>query len=96
MAEDIDVTHGQILRLESAPRVLANVKNNGIKEIKNIELIAVIFDGSDNAIAASRTFVETLKKNESTDVFFTWPKPFELGSKVCEKPSDIMLLLDRS
>lgn len=94
--DDIAITHSPILRLESSPRVEANIKNNGIEEIKNIELVAVIFDGSDNAIAASRTFVENLKKNESTNIFFTWPKPFELGSKVCEKPSNVLLLLDRS
>lgn len=93
---DIIITHGPLLRTESQPRVEANVKNDSINEVKNIELIIAIFDGSDNAIAASRTFIEKIKKGESTDVFFTWPRPFELGSRVCEKNSDIMLLLDRS
>lgn len=93
---DITVTNGPLLKLDSAPRIEANVKNNGTDELKNIELVATIFDGSDNAIAASRTFVESLKKNENANIFFTWPKPFELGSKVCEKPSDVVLLLDRS
>ena len=94
--EDIDITHSPLLRLDSIPRVEANVKNNSTEEIKNIELVIAIFDGNDNAIAASRTFVESLKKNEETDIFFTWPKPFELGSKMCESPSNVMLLLDRS
>lgn len=94
--EKITVTHSPILRLDSAPRIEANVKNISTEEIRNIELVAIIFDGSDNAIAASRTFVESIKKNENAGVFFTWPKPFELGSKFCEKPSDILLLLDRS
>jgi Mg-chelatase subunit ChlD len=93
---DITVTNGSLLKLDSEPRVEANVKNNGTEEVKNIELVITIFDGSDNAIAASRTFVESLKKNEDSNIFFTWPKPFKLGSKACEKPSDIMLLLDRS
>ena len=93
---NINIIHSPLLRLESAPRVEANVKNNGIEEVKNIELIIAIFDGSDNAIAASRTFIESLKKNEDKNIFFTWPKPFELGSKVCEKPSNVVLLLDRS
>ncbi|MFH0804128.1 MAG: vWA domain-containing protein [Candidatus Zambryskibacteria bacterium] len=96
VGEDITITHGSILRLESAPRIEANVKNESTEEIKNIELVVVIFDGLDNAIATSRTFVENLKKNENTNIFFTWPKPFDLGSKVCEKPSDVILLLDRS
>ncbi len=93
---NISISHTPLLRLDSAPRVEANIKNNSIEEIKNIELVITIFDGSDNAVAASRTFVEDLKKNENANIFFTWPKPFNLGSKVCEKPSDVVLLLDRS
>jgi len=94
--EDINISHGPLLRLESSPRVEANVKNISTEEVKNIELVIAIFDGNDNAVAASRTFVEDLKKNEDTNIFFTWPKPFDLGTRVCESPSDVMLLLDRS
>jgi Mg-chelatase subunit ChlD len=94
--DSITVTNGSLLKLDSQPRVEANVKNNSTEEIKNIELTIAIFDGSDNAIAASRTFIESLKKNENKDVFFTWPTPFKLGSKACETPSDVMLLIDRS
>lgn len=94
--EKISITHSSILRLSTTPRIEANVKNEGTKEVKNIELVAAVFDGSDNVIAASRTFVESIKKDQSASVFFTWPKPFELGSKACEKHSNVMLLLDRS
>ena len=65
------------------------------KKLK-IEVIVAVFDGSDNVIASSRTFIESLKKDENTNIFFTWPKPFKLSSKFCEKPSDVMLLIDRS
>lgn len=94
--EKIDITNSPILNLNSEPKVLATVKNNSTEDLKNIELVVAIFDGQDNALAASRTFVETLKKNEESNVFFTWPRPFELGSKACEKPSDVVLLMDRS
>jgi Mg-chelatase subunit ChlD len=40
--------------------------------------------------------LEKIKRNEDASIFFTWPKPFDLGSKVCEKSADIVLLLDRS
>lgn len=93
---DLIVTHTPLLRQDSTPRVEANVKNNSADEINNIELVISIFDGKDNAIAASRTFVKNLKKNENANIFFTWPKPFELGSKVCERPSDTVLIIDRS
>ena len=96
IGEDISITNSPILEQDSHPKIEASVKNNSIEEIKNIELVAAIFDGSDNTIASSRTFIESLQKNESKDVFFTWPKPFDLGSKACEKLSDTMLLLDRS
>lgn len=94
--DNITITHSSLLRLDSTPRVEASIKNNSTEEIKNIELVISIFDGADNAIAASRTFVEKLKKNENTNVFFTWPQPFKLGTKACEKSSNVMLLLDRS
>lgn len=94
--EDITIKHGQLLNYEKEPRVEATVTNNTTKEVKNIELIIAVFDSADNAIAASRTFIKSLKKNESMNVFFAWPKPFKLGSKFCEKQSDVMLLLDRS
>lgn len=96
VVENLSITHSPLLKLDNAPKVEANVKNNSTAEIKNIELVVAIFDGSDNVIASSRTIIETLKKNESADVFFTWPKPFELGSKACEKLSNVILLLDRS
>lgn len=95
-APELKITHGSLLNLDTAPRVEASVTNENSKEIKNIELVITIFDGMDNVIAASRTFVESLVKNENQNVFFTWPKPFELGTKACEKSSDVMLLLDRS
>ena len=69
-APDITVSNSSLLRLDSEPRVEANIKNNSAEEIKNIELIIAIFDGSDNVIATSRTFVEDLKKNKNTNILF--------------------------
>lgn len=94
--DEIVITHSAILREETSPRIEARVKNNSIEDIENVELIISIFDGNDNTIAASRTFVEKINKNSYSDVFFTWPKPFELGTKICEKPTDLVLLIDRS
>lgn len=93
---NLRITHTPILNLAYAPRVEALVANTGIEELHNIELVISIFDGSDNTIAASRTFIDRLKRNESAQAFFTWPKPFDLGKKMCEKPSNIMLAIDRS
>lgn len=93
---DLTVTHSPLLREDTSPRVEATIKNNDIQDVRNVELVAAIFDGQDNVIAASRTFVEKIAKNESREVFFTWPQPFDLGEKACMQPSNIMLAIDRS
>jgi len=93
---NLTIAHSPLLRLDSAPRIEANVGNKSTQDIHNIELVVAIFDRTDNAVASSRTFLEELKGGEDADIFFTWPKPFELGFKTCEKSSNVILLLDRS
>lgn len=96
LAPEIAVTHSPLLRETTSPRVEAAVSNKSLEDVKNIEFVAVVYDGKDNPIAASRTFVERLKKGEKANIFFTWPRPFDLGETVCEKPSDVVLAIDRS
>lgn len=93
---DIAVTHTPLLRLTSAPRVEAVIKNNDLNSVQNIELVAVVFDSKDNAVATSRTFIEEIKGDSSSEVFFTWPRPFDLGEIACEQPSNVVLAIDRS
>jgi len=95
-APELTVTHSPLLDADKSPLIEAKVTNKSTKDLQNIEIVAVILDGRDNAIAASRSFVERLKSSASEDVFFTWPRPFNLSEKICEKSSDIILLLDRS
>lgn len=93
---ELEVKHSPLTRTDSAPRIEAQVTNRSIEEVRNIELVVSVFDGKDNAIAASRTFIDRIAKNESKDVFFTWPKPFDLGARACSKPSSVVLAIDRS
>ncbi len=44
--------------------------------IAPLKVLAVVFDLDGNAMAFSRTIVDSLDKNESTDVVFTWRKLF--------------------
>jgi Mg-chelatase subunit ChlD len=93
---DISITNKALTKEDTTPRVEATVSNKSLDAVPNIELIAIIFDGSGNAIGASRTFLENLNKGESQNVVFTWPTPFVTKSDVCESPVDIALVLDRS
>jgi len=92
----INIQNSPLLKESSSPRIKASISNKSIEDLKNIELVAVVYDSRDNAIAASRTFINELKKNNNTDIFFTWPKPFDLGVKACSQPSDVIVAIDRS
>ncbi|MEK7063049.1 MAG: hypothetical protein AAB946_03385, partial [Patescibacteria group bacterium] len=67
---EIEIKNSPLLREIDAPRIEASVGNLSIIDLKNIELVVVVYDSRDNAIAASRTFINSLKKNEKTDIFF--------------------------
>jgi len=47
---NITITSSPILRLDSAPRVEANVKNNGTEEVKNIELVDTLVQTGKTAL----------------------------------------------
>jgi hypothetical protein len=72
----IAVQDEQITRLEDSPRIRAIVKNNGVELIRNLEVVAIVYDVSGNAIAASGTLFKDAPVNTDLEAFFTWPKPF--------------------
>lgn len=61
---------------ETSPRLTASLENRGLDPIYNVEVVAIVYDGSSNAIAASRTIVDSLGKNALAPLTFTWPEPF--------------------
>ena len=92
----IDVTNKGLASASTSPRVSATVKNNSLDTVSNIDLTSIVYDGSGNAIGASRTYVESLAPGKSKDVTFTWPAPFLKDTEVCSTPVDVILALDRS
>lgn len=73
---DIEITGENSENITSAPRVTATIQNRGLNEERNIEVVAIVYDAVGNAIAASRTVVDSLAKNESQQIAFTWRIPF--------------------
>lgn len=71
---------------ESSPRIDAVLSNSSIETIKDIEVVAIVFDSNDNAIAVSSTFVERLPDRSSHNLVFTWPNAFDT------KPSRIEMI----
>lgn len=93
---DLVVREKSLSREDALPRIDANIQNNSLIPFSNIEVIALVYDGKDNAIGASRTYVDYLEKDESTNVVFTWPAPFDTQTSVCKTPADVVMVIDRS
>jgi Mg-chelatase subunit ChlD len=88
--------YSPLQREATSPYIEGTVKAPDVVKPTTIELVAIIYDGKQNAIGTSRT-VNTLSADHTSDPFvFTWPQPFEVKTDVCAVPSDIMLVLDRS
>lgn len=82
--------------IDRIPRLSATLENSAISTVRNVEVVAVISDTRNNAIAASRTIVEELAPNEKKNIVFTWPVPFAKQLEACIVPVDVMLALDLS
>ena len=67
----------EITRLEDSPRIRAIVKNIGVKPIKDLKVIAIVYDLNNNAIASSQTVLKDVPSDTNMEIFFAWPKPFE-------------------
>jgi Mg-chelatase subunit ChlD len=82
--------------LKASPRVQAVIKNTTLRSLPAVELVAMVLDSQQNVVGVSRTIEQNMKSEESRRVTFTWPEPFDLGTKTCKQPTDVMLVLDRS
>lgn len=92
----LSVRSSVLSREKEKPRIDADLVNNSLQAISNIEAVAIVFDGEGVAIGASRTFVDYLPKGESASLIYTWPEPFETGVGFCNVPVDAVLVIDRS
>lgn len=69
---------------QTAPRVRATVRNQNAVALRNVTLVATVFDAEHNAIAASRTVVAELPAGGRTEAVFTWTTPFSSDAAVIE------------
>ena len=76
LALGIRVSNQQLIEKAALPRVEATAENTSLAAISNLELVALVYDTSDNVIAFSRTKIDFLDKGTSAPVVFTWPEKF--------------------
>ncbi|OGG67751.1 hypothetical protein A3C95_01175 [Candidatus Kaiserbacteria bacterium RIFCSPHIGHO2_02_FULL_56_30] len=63
---------------EGAPRVTATLSNPTFVPMTDIIAVGVVYDASDNVIAASQTLLKTIPPQGSVTATFTWGQPFGL------------------
>lgn len=81
---------------DGTPRLVAQVKNNSLDEVEDVEVVATIFDSARRPLTSARTFIENFAGRETEQVTFTWPEPIATNLKSCEIPTDVMLAIDLS
>jgi hypothetical protein len=75
-SKPLDVENKTLSNTNAIPRIDATLRNNSVNEFSDIEIIAVVFDLNDNAMASSKTFVNFMPKKSSQNIVFTWPQSF--------------------
>ncbi len=102
---NVNVTVGAIQNEDSRPRIDGNIINNGEQKSPKVNIVAVISDDDGYPIGVSSTIVDPLSKNASKPIYFSWPEPFLVGSKMCMPGSgrkvssflgDVAIVIDRS
>ncbi len=72
----LEIGDKNLMQTDSAPRLTATVTNNTIYNVPNVEFYGIVYDDAGNAIAGSKTFLPSIQKNGTEDIFFTWSLPF--------------------
>jgi hypothetical protein len=60
----------------TSSRVDATLQNGTIIDIPDINVVAIVYDKNDNAMAVSGSVVDKLKADSSYNITFTWDTPF--------------------
>lgn len=61
---------------DTSPALSATIKNDSLFKIPEVNVIALLYDETGNAVSVSRTYLDVLHREESTDINFTWIEPF--------------------
>ncbi len=94
--EQFVVNSRALIGVDSTPRLDASITNTLIKEERDVEVIATIFNREGTALTASRTVVPRFEARAEKKVVFTWPEPIAKTLRSCEVPSDVIVAIDLS
>lgn len=73
---EMSVSGKSLSNVSVAPRLDATVTNKTVMTYKNIEVVAILYDNTGNAVQTSRTYIPALSDHASEKITFTWPEQF--------------------
>lgn len=88
--------HRTLTGAAKEPVLSATLRNESLEELRNVEVVATIFDMNGNPLTASRTRVPTFHARSTEDVTFTWQDPIATTIRSCEVPTEVILGIDLS
>jgi len=95
-SEQFSVVSRELTGADARPRLEAKIYNNALTRVKEMEVIATIFDAQGNALTSSRTFIDDFAPRTTQTAVFTWPEPIAKTLRSCEVPTDALLAIDLS
>ncbi|MDO8481494.1 MAG: hypothetical protein Q7S75_00195 [bacterium] len=75
-ATAIAITNREVKTDGEGARAVATIENTLISPLSNASFVAVVFDPSGTAHAASMTSLDRILPGEKQQITFTWPDPF--------------------
>lgn len=103
--KNVSVSTSLIENEDTQPFLSGSVTNNEAVAVGSQQIIALVSDDQGNPVGVSSTVVDPIAKGQSKDIFFTWPEPFYVGSRICDAQSgrrissflgDVAIVIDRS
>jgi hypothetical protein len=62
---------------DTRSRITAQIENNEVYPLRNVEVVAVVYDMEGNAHEASATIVDYISPNDKASLSFTWNYKFD-------------------
>ncbi|MEK7579454.1 MAG: hypothetical protein AAB460_02925 [Patescibacteria group bacterium] len=73
---EIESQNEKLTTESTSPRLSVDIINEGLREVRDLPIVALLFDAEGNALHASRTVIPRLSGSSETTIVFTWPEPF--------------------
>ncbi len=62
---------------DSHPKLTAPIENKSRYNFTDVPVIAILYNSKGNAVATSRTYIDSIGQGEKKEVHYSWPEPFD-------------------